>query len=261
MVRRTLVLAYAILAYLSFFAAILYAIAFEANTFVPKGIDDGLQPTSWATAVGINVALLLLFAVQHTIMARGGFKRWLVRFVPHPVERSTFVLASSLLLLLIFWQWRPMDGTIWTVINPFWKGVLVAVSLAGWAMVFYSSFLIDHFELFGLRQSWLYFRGRPYTPPHFVKRSFYNYVRHPLMLGFLIAFWVTPVMTLGHLLFSLVITAYVVFGVTVEERDLLRAHGEAYEQYRRSTPMLIPFLRFSWGGDRRRVAGEIVRQE
>ena len=243
MVRRTLVLGYGIVAYLAFFGVIVYAIGFEANAWVFKGIDDGQPASNLWLAIGINVGLLSLFAIQHTIMARSSFKRWFVQFVAPPFERSTFVLVASLLLAVIFWQWRPIEGVVWSADGTLLKRALVALSLTGWAMVFFSSFLIDHFELFGLRQSWLYFRGRPYTPPHFVKRSLYNHVRHPLMLGFLIAFWATPVMTFGHLLFSVVITAYILFGTAIEERDLLRAHGESYADYRRTTPMLIPFLR------------------
>jgi protein-S-isoprenylcysteine O-methyltransferase Ste14 len=243
MTTRTLVLAYAAVAYLSFLVAILYAMGFAANRVVPKGMNDGPPAPSVAWAAGINTALLALFAVQHTIMARGRFKRWLVQYVPTPVERSTFVLAASLLLLLIFWQWQPIPTTIWSVTHPVSHSLLLTASLLGWVIVFYSSFLIDHFELFGLRQAWLYFRGRPYTPPEFTCRSLYHHVRHPLMLGFLIAFWATPTMTVGHLLFSGVITAYILFGVSMEERDLLRAHGASYAQYRSTTPMLIPFCR------------------
>ncbi|MCU0961785.1 MAG: DUF1295 domain-containing protein [Pirellulaceae bacterium] len=242
MVKRTIVLAYAAAAYASFLGAILYAMGFEANVGVPKGIDDGPPASSWPAAVVINVGLLALFAVQHTIMARGRFKRWFVRFVPTPVERSTFVLAASSLLLLICWQWRPLPAVIWSATHPLSQGLLQCVSLLGWVIVFYSSFLIDHFELFGMRQAWLYFQGRPYTPPEFTRRSLYNHVRHPLMLGFLIAFWSTPTMSAGHLLFSSVITAYVLVGVAFEERDLLRAYGASYAEYRRTTPMLIPLL-------------------
>jgi methanethiol S-methyltransferase len=241
--RRILVLLYGLFAYSWFLGVIVYAMGFEANVLVPKGIDDGRPSESVLVAAGINVGLLLLFGVQHTIMARGGFKRFLVRYVPAAAERSTFVLAASLLLALVFWQWRPIPGVVWAVEHPLARLSLMAGSLAGWGIVFYTSFLIDHFELFGLRQVWLHFRGRSYHPPQFVQCSLYNHVRHPLMLGFLIAFWVTPVMTVGHLVFSLTITAYVLFGVAMEERDLVRAHGLQYERYRRTTPMLIPWRR------------------
>lgn len=240
MLRRGFVLLYGLFAYAWFLGVIVYAIGFEANLWVPKGIDDGAASSSPLAAAAVNVGLLLLFAVQHTIMARSGFKRALVRWMPAAMERSTFVLAASLLLALLFWQWRPMPGVIWSIDHSVAKACVMGVSLIGWAMVFYTSFLIDHFELFGLRQTWLYFQGRDYYPPQFVKRSLYHHVRHPLMLGFLIAFWATPVMSVGHLVFSLTITAYILFGIAMEERDLIRAHGQQYLEYRRTTPMLFP---------------------
>ena len=193
----------------------------------------------------LNVLLLALFAIQHTVMARPAFKRWWTRFVPLHVERSTYVLLTSLLLALMAWQWRSMPAVIWKVDMAALAGLLVAISLAGWGIVLISTFLIDHFELFGLRQTVMYALGRPYEPPVFRERAFYRWVRHPLMLGFLIAFWSTPVMTSGHLLFAVVITAYVLIALQIEERTLIHLHGKTYEDYRRRVPMLLPFKRRS----------------
>ena len=235
-------LAYGAVAYLAFFASILYAIGFVGNVVVPKSIDSGV-PGPVGTAIIVNFVLLALFAIQHTIMARPAFRARWTRVIPPATERSTFVLIASLLLLLIMWQWRPMVGTIWAVDQPVVRAMLIAISLVGWATVFYSSFVIDHFDLFGLRQVYLHLRGRDYTHSPFKERSLYKYIRHPLMAGFLIAFWATPTMTQGHLLFVVVITAYIFFGTAMEERDLLRILGEDYARYRRRTPMILPFPR------------------
>ncbi len=240
---RVLALLYGGIAYLAFLAAFVYAMGFVGNVAVPKPIDAGGTTTPPVQAILINAALLMVFVIQHTVMARPGFKRWWTRYVPPAIERSTFVLAASAALALVMWQWRPIGGTVWQVEAGWLRWVLIGLSAGGWALVLYASFLIDHFDLFGLRQVWLYFRGRPYTHHPFVERSVYKYVRHPLMLGFLIAFWATPHMTVGHLVFAGLVTGYILMGVTFEERDLVRHLGAAYLEYRRRTPMLLPWRR------------------
>jgi len=237
---RFMTLLYGSACYAVFLATFLYAMAFVAGVGVPKHIDNGAS-TSLLAALAIDLGLLTLFAVQHSGMARPAFKRWWTRYVPQVIERSTFVLVSSLVLLLLFWQWRPLPQVIWQV-QPGWaEWSLMAVSLLGWLMVLTSSFTINHFELFGLRQVWLFVRGREAKDEPFVLRAMYRIVRHPLMLGFLIAFWATPYMTLGHLLFSGVVTGYIFVAVKfLEERDLVAAHGEAYREYQRTVPMLVP---------------------
>jgi protein-S-isoprenylcysteine O-methyltransferase Ste14 len=184
--------------------------------------------------------LLGLFAIQHSVMARPAFKRWWTRIVPPPIERSTYVLVSSLLLILLYWQWRPVPAAIWSIDNAIGRAVLGALFWAGWAIVLVSTFLIDHFDLFGLRQVWLYSRDKPYTPPAFVERGFYGFVRHPIMLGFIVAFWSTSNMTAGHLLFAVLTTAYACVAIQLEERDTARYLGATYDEYRRRVPMLLP---------------------
>ena len=236
---RVAYLLYGLVAYLLFFAAILYGIGFVGNFVVPKGIDDG-QIAPLSTAILVNVLLLFLFAVQHNVMARRWFKDWWTEYVPRPIERSTYVAASSLILLLVYWQWRPMPDVVWHVENSIGRGVLWVLYFAGWAIVFASSFVIDHFELFGLRQVWNHFIGREPAPPHFTERLFYRWVRHPLMLGFIIAFWAAPTMSEGRLLFAAVTTIWILIAIPIEERDLGDSLGEPYLQYRRRTPMLLP---------------------
>jgi protein-S-isoprenylcysteine O-methyltransferase Ste14 len=238
---RSLAVLYGGFCYTVFLVTFLYAIAFVAGVGVPKHIDNG-PSAPLMTALSINIALLALFAVQHSGMARPAFKQWWTRFVPQPIERSTFVLVSSLVLLLMFWQWRPLPQLVWHVENGLAEGFLWAISLLGWLLVLTSSFTIDHFELFGLRQVWLHARRRSAKDEPFVLRAMYRIVRHPLMLGFLIAFWVTPVMSLGHLLFAVVVTGYIVVAVKfLEERDLVAVHGDAYRDYQRRVPMLLPW--------------------
>lgn len=240
---RLLTLIYGSASYAIFLATFLYAMAFVAGVGVPKHIDNGAS-TSLLVALAMDLALLTLFAVQHSGMARPAFKRWWTRFVPQAIERSTFVLISSLVLLLLFWQWRPLPQVVWQVPSGWAEWSLMAISLLGWLMVLTSSFTINHFELFGLRQVWLFVRGREAKDEPFVLRAMYRIVRHPLMLGFLIAFWATPYMTLGHLLFSAVVTGYIFVAVKfLEERDLVNAHGEAYREYQRKVPMLVPGLK------------------
>lgn len=242
---RTMILIYASMAYLSFLLTLTYAMGFVSNIGVPKTIDSGGPPTSWTAAVLLDAALLLVFAVQHTIMARPAFKRWVTRWIPAVAERATFVLAASAALALLMWQWRPIGGDLWRVDSSAGRLCFLAVAAAGYGIVLYSSFVIDHFELFGLRQAWLHFRGKSFASRPFVVKSVYRSVRHPLMTGFLIAFWSTPHMTVGHLVFSLLVTAYVLIGTRIEERDLVGAFGSEYEQYRTRTPGLFPRLGLS----------------
>ena len=249
MMARVIVLAYGLLAYAAFFVSILWAIGFTESLVVAKTIDIGnAEGPIWLRIV-INVVLLGAFAVQHTIMARPRFKAWFTRYVPTAAERSTFVLVASLLLILLMWLWRPITGwSLWHVEAAWARWALIGVSLVGWSTVFLGSFLIDHFDLFGLRQVWLNLRRREYHHPPFIERSLYKLVRHPLMVGFLIAFWATPDMTGGRLLFAGVTTAYVLFGITVEERDLVAFLGDDYREYRKRTPALLPFTKRSKPG-------------
>lgn len=239
---RMVVLCYGLLAYLCFLGTFLYAIGFVWNFLVPKSIDSGTA-SSLTQAIAINSLLLSMFAIQHTIMARPGFKERWTRIVPKPMERSTFVLATCFVLCLMYWQWRPITSAIWRVDDPTWRTVLYAISGLGWMIVLYASFLIDHFDLFGIRQVWLFYRGVPYTHPVFKTPLLYRLVRNPLMLGFLIAFWATPDMTGGHLLFCLLTTGYIFVGISFEERDLRRILGKEYMTYRMNTPMILPMLK------------------
>lgn len=236
---RILILVYAGVSYLIFLASFLYAIGFVGNFIVPKSIDSG-ETGSVATAIVVNAVLLGLFAVQHSVMARPAFKRWWTRFVPPAAERGTYVLLSSLLLFLVFWLWQPLTQPIWTAQSTGTIVVLWGLFTAGWLIVLLSTFLIDHFDLFGLKQAWLHFRGREYVPPRFCVRGLYRYLRHPLMLGFIIAFWATPEMSAGHLLFAALTTGYIFVGVALEERDLARFHGDPYQRYQRRVPRLVP---------------------
>lgn len=236
--KRVLAFAYGSACYAVFFATLLYAIGFLGNFGVPKSIDSGRQG-SIAAALLIDGGLLALFALQHSIMARPWFKRAWTRFVPEPVERSTYVLFSSAALLLMFWQWRPIGGVIWHVSGIAWL-IVSAVYAKGLAIVLLSTFLINHFDLFGLRQVWLYLVGRPYTPLVFRTPFFYRYVRHPLYVGWLLTFWAAPTMTVAHLFFAVMTTAYIFVAIRFEEADLVSMHGERYQQYRQEVPMIVP---------------------
>lgn len=240
--RRLLVVSYGAICYVFFLAAFLYAIGFVGNLLVPRTIDNGIA-ASTAEAFVVNAVLLALFALQHSVMARPGFKRRWTRLVPQAIERSTYVLLSSLLLLLLFWQWRTMPATIWDVSWPPGKLALQALFWLGWVIVLTSTFMINHFDLFGLRQVYLASRGQSYSELEFRTTMFYRLVRHPIMLGFIVAFWATPTMTAGHLLFAVLTTAYILLALPIEEHDLSRALGGEYSQYRNRVPMLIPGLR------------------
>jgi methanethiol S-methyltransferase len=230
------------LAYLVFFGTISYAVGFVAGLVVPKGIDGGVVVPALEALI-VNLMLMSLFAVQHSVMARKPFKRWWTQFVPHAIERSVYVLLASLTLILLFWQWRPMPDIVWQVVNPAAATALVALSLVGWVLVLTSTFLINHFELFGLHQVVINLAGRKMPEARFKTPVLYKLVRHPIYLGFIIAFWATPVMTVGHLLFAAVTTAYIFVGIFLEERDLVAQFGEQYQRYRAQVGMLIPFRR------------------
>lgn len=239
---RAIAFAYGLVCYAMFLGVFLYAIGWIGNFLTPTRLDGTRTGPMWLAAA-VNVALLTVFALQHSVMARPTFKRWWTRFVPTPVERSTYVLATNVALLLMFVLWRPMGGVIWDVQHPAARAVLFALYGFGWALVLVATFLINHFDLFGLRQVWLYLRGSPYTHLRFATPGPYRLVRHPLYVGWLCVFWFTPTMTLAHLLFAAMTTAYILVAIRLEERNLVEHHGAAYEAYRRRTPMLIPFRR------------------
>jgi protein-S-isoprenylcysteine O-methyltransferase Ste14 len=238
--RKFIAFQYGLVAYLFFLGSILYAIGFVSGLIVPKTIDTGtVMPL--VEALVVNMLLMSLFAVQHSAMARKPFKRWWTQYVPKSIERSTYVLLSSLALLLLFWQWRPMPDVLWQVSNPSIAMALTGLSLGGWVLVFASSFLINHFELFGVHQVINNLIDRDLPAARFRTPMLYKIVRHPLYLGFIIAFWVAPVMTVGHALFAAVTTAYILVGIALEEHDMVEQFGAEYRRYRQRVPMLIPW--------------------
>lgn len=236
---RLLALLYGTISYVIFLGTFLYAMGFVGNLLVPKSIDQGIQggtDNAWL----INILLLSLFAVQHSVMARQGFKRWWTKIIPKSIERSTFVLLSSLVLILLFYYWRPIPEVVWSVENTALAFLLTALYFAGWFIVLLGTFLINHFNLFGLQQVYLNMKNREPEPPRFVKPLFYKVVRHPLMLGFIIAFWATPHMTIGHLLFAFATTGYILVAIQLEERDMIKFHGEDYRRYQQEVSQIIP---------------------
>lgn len=239
--KRILAVLYGVFAYAFFFGTFLYAICFVGNVFVPKTIDTGTASPP-RTAIVIDTVLLGLFALQHSIMARQGFKRQWTRVVSWYVERSTFVVAATAVLALLLWQWRPLPAPVWDLRHTFFGGLLTVTYWIGWGLLLLSTFIINHFELFGLQQVWAYFRGAEIHRPAFETPSLYKMVRHPIYLGFVIAFWSAPLMSVGHLLFSVATTGYILVGIFFEERDLISAYGQMYRDYRARVPMLIPFL-------------------
>ncbi len=250
--RRLGFFAYGVAVYALFLFTFLYAIGFIANAWVPKTIDTGAR-VPFGEAVIVNLALLAAFGLQHSVMARPGFKRWWTRWVPREIERSTYVLATSLVMLLLFWQWRPMPEAVWQVDSVVGTRALNALFAAGVGLVLYATFLIDHFELFGLRQAWGNLLGRSRAPrEHFVTPARYRFVRHPLYLGWFLVFWATPVMSVGHLLLALGTSAYILLAVRLEENDLLDVFGHRYARYREEVGMFLPKL--SRSGSRSREA-------
>jgi methanethiol S-methyltransferase len=237
---RFIALLYGLAAYLVFFFTFLYAIGFVEGLWVPKTIDTGtVVPTTEALIV--NLLLMSLFAVQHSVMARRQFKEWWTQYVPKSVERSTYVLSASLALVLLFWQWRPMPDLMWQVANPSAAMAITGLSFVGWLLVLTSTFLINHFELFGVHQVVNNLAGRSMSEPRFKTPVLYKVVRHPIYLGFIIAFWAAPVMTVGHALFAAVTTAYIFVGIWLEERDLTELFGDEYRRYKERVAMLVPF--------------------
>jgi protein-S-isoprenylcysteine O-methyltransferase Ste14 len=241
---RVIALLYGVVAYLAFLVTVLYAIGFVGSLVVPKAIDDGaVVPV--VLALVINVLLMSLFAIQHSVMARPQFKQWWTRFAPKSIERATYVLLASLVLLLLFWQWRPIPTVVWQIDQPQVAAAVTALSFVGWLIVFGSTFLINHFELFGLHQVANNLTGRPMPTPRFRTPLLYGFVRHPLYLGFIIAFWAAPTMTFGHLLFAAVTTAYILVAIQLEERDLVDVFGDDYRRYKTRVSMLVPRV-VSW---------------
>jgi len=249
MVKRITVFMYGVVSYAIFFATFLYAIGFVGGFVVPTTLDGDPMAPLWQ-ALLIDTLLLGAFALQHSVMARPAFKRWWTRIVPQPAERSTYVLFSSLALIALFAHWQPIGGIVWDVQDPIGRGILYVMFAFGWGLVLVTTFLINHFDLFGLRQVWLYLRGQEYVPVRFVMPGPYRIVRHPLYVGWFFAFWATPTMSAAHLVFAIATTAYILIAIQLEERDLVSEHPE-YADYRRRVPMLIP--RLSSGMRARRI--------
>jgi protein-S-isoprenylcysteine O-methyltransferase Ste14 len=268
--KRTVILLFGFIAYGVFFATFLYLIAFVGNlqstdlsqwlpalpTLIPRSIDFGGRDAPVALAIVINLGLILLFGLQHSVMARMGFKAWLKNKLPPSAERSVYVIMASLMLMLLFWQWRPIGQVVWSANSVAGQMIAWSVFAMGFAIVLLSTFLIDHFDLFGLKQVWRQFVGRSPEPPHFTTPLFYRLIRHPLYLGFILAFWSAPVMSAGHLLFAGAMTSYVLIAIQLEEKDLVRQLGDRYVVYRQQVPMLIP-RPLRWFARRSDTASEV----
>jgi protein-S-isoprenylcysteine O-methyltransferase Ste14 len=238
---RVLSFIYGFVVYVIMFLAFLYLFGFLANVIVPKGIDDGIQ-SSIGIALLVNLVLVGLFGISHSVMARPGFKQWWTNIVPKPIERSTYVLVATLIMYLIFWQWRPMEQVIWSVNAEWLRTAIWVLYVGGIVLLLASTFVINHFDLFGLRQVTLNLLKKPYSYLGFKVTFFYKFVRHPIYVGWLILFWATPDMTLGHLVFAIGMSTYILVAIPIEERDLVTYHGENYRQYKSKVPALIPSL-------------------
>src|SRR5882672_11366708 len=254
MFKRFSIFLYGVISYAIFFATFLYAVGFIGNFAVPRTLD-GTPTVGFMVALLVNLGLLGLFAVQHSVMARPAFKRWFTKWIPESAERSTYVLLSSLALIAMFAWWQPLGGMVWNVTDPTMRGVLWGCFAFGWLLVLVATFLINHFDLFGLRQVWLQLLGRAYTPLAFGTPGPYRLVRHPLYVGWLFVFWATPTMTVSHLVFAIATTCYILVGIQLEERDLIAFHGKDYRDYRARVPMLVPFTR------KRNVDAAFLRRE
>jgi protein-S-isoprenylcysteine O-methyltransferase Ste14 len=241
-VRRLIAFLYGVVAYVVFFVTFLYAIGFVEDLLAPKTID-GEAAGSTARALMVNLMLMSIFAIQHSVMARPQFKRWWTKFVPPSVERATYVMLASLALALLIWQWQPLPTVVWQIDDPRIATAVTGLSFVGWLIVLTSTFLINHFELFGLHQVASNLTGRPMAAPRFRTPLYYHFVRHPIYLGFIIAFWAAPTMTIGHLLFAAVTTAYIIVGIQLEERDLIDIFGDQYRSYKSRVSMLVPWRR------------------
>lgn len=241
MMSKVFALFYGVLSYLIFFVVFLYLIGFVGEFVVPKTVSSGEQSSFWF-ALFMNVLLIGLFALQHTVMARSSFKHWLTQFIPAHLERSTFMLVTSAILMLLYYYWQPMAGTLWSITNPLAVTILYTLFALGWVMILISTFLTNHFDLFGLRHIYLYFTGTEYSHIPFTKMWFYHWVRHPMMLGFIIAFWCSPVMTVSHFVFSAGMTLYILMGIQYEERGLIELLGNDYRHYMQHTAKLLPKL-------------------
>ena len=252
MAKRIAVFVYGLVSYIAFFLTFIYAIGFIGNLYVPKTLDSPAR-APFLTALVVDAVLLLAFAVQHSVMARPAFKEMLTRLIPAAAERSTYVLCSSLLLIALFAFWEPIGGSVWTITNPAFVSAIQTVFAFGFALVFVATLLINHFDLFGLRQVALYLAGKPYTYLEFRTPLFYRYVRHPLYVGWLIAFWATPTMTAAHLLFAVLTSAYILAAIRWEENDLMIIHGSKYQDYQKRVPKLIPSLAAYHADDERAI--------
>ncbi len=258
--KRILVFGYGLICYAVFLGTFLYLAAFLGNVFAVGSMDSPATGALWQ-ALLIDTLLVGVFGLQHSVMARPRFKKWWTRFVAEPVERSTYVMFSNVALILLFWQWRPLGGMIWDVQDPVGRAIFHGLLAAGFLIVLVTTFLINHFDLFGLRQVWLYLRGQPYVALTFKSPGPYKVIRHPMYVGWITAFWATPTMTIAHLVFAMGMTIYILVAIWFEERDLVEFHGEAYAEYRRTVPMLIPVVGSADNKSRRKASTPVTSAE